>query len=89
MTSTTKSMQAEFDTLDKYLTAARDTLRGGHMPDMIGLDARVAHLCRTIEQCEFDVQQYCLPRLNELLQSIDACETEIRAFHEAMTKATQ
>ena len=89
MTATTKSMQAEFDTLDKYLTAARETLRGGHMPDMVGLDARVAQLCKSIEQSESDVQQYCLSRLNDLLQNIDACEAEIRAFHEAVTKATQ
>jgi hypothetical protein len=76
----------EFDAIDDYLKAVRDILRDGHMPDMAGLDGRVSGLCTMLEQADQSVQQKCMTKLNDLLQKLDICENEIRAFHEAQTK---
>jgi len=89
MTVEANPIMAEFDTIDRYLNAARGTLRDGHMPDMVALDARIAHLCTSIEKCDSGTQQSCLPRLNSLLQKIDMCEAEVRALHEATVKGAQ
>jgi hypothetical protein len=76
----------EFDAIDDYIKAVRDILRDGHMPDMVGLDSRVSSLCATLEKAKPDIQQQCLPKLNDLLQKLDICEDEVRAFHTAQTK---
>jgi len=81
-----ESLAREFDAIDDYIKAVRDILRDGHMPDMAGLDGRVSALCATLENAKPDIQQQCLPKLNDLLQKLDVCEDEVRAFHAAQTK---
>jgi hypothetical protein len=72
-----------FDAIYGYIEAARDIVRAGQMPDMMGLDQRVSALCADIEQAEPDVRQECLPKLDRLLQKLDICEADIRGAHPA------
>jgi mannitol/fructose-specific phosphotransferase system IIA component (Ntr-type) len=68
-----------FQTLHAYIEAARAIVRAGQTPDMMGLDHRVSQLCTSIAASDQETQQECLPKLNELLQKLDACEADIRA----------
>jgi len=83
---TIQSLLNEFNAIDAYLKAVREILQEGHMPDMAGLDKRVAALCSTLETADTDVQQQCVPKLSDLIKRLDVCETEIRSFHAAQNK---
>jgi hypothetical protein len=86
MTAIPQAMLREFAAIADYIKAVREILQDGHMPDMLGLDRRVSALCEAIEQCDADIQQQCLPKLNELLQKLDICENDVRLSYKAMTK---
>ena len=56
------------------------------MPDMIGLDNRVADLCAALKESEPEIQQECLPKLSEMLDRLDECERDLRAYYDAHLK---
>ena len=76
----------EFEAIIKYITAAREIVQSGHMPDLKGLDLRVAALCNALAEADLETQQAFLPKLNDIIQSLNSCEDEMRAFHEAQMK---
>ena len=80
------SLLHEFDALLKYLTAAREVVQSGHMPDLTGMDGRVTELCDRLTQADPDIQQACLAKLTIIVQNLDACEKEMRVFHDAQMK---
>ncbi len=79
---TSKFLLAEFSAIDSYIAAVRETLRDGHMPDMRGLDSRVADICAALKESPPDVQKECLPKLAEMLDHLDECERDLRAFND-------
>ena len=78
-----QSLLHEFDSLIKYITAAREIVQSGHMPDLTGMDKRIAEICATLTETDPETQQACLPKLTDILQNLDLCENEMRAFHKA------
>lgn len=89
MTRPPDDLRRELDGIGNYLDAAQEVIAQGHMPDMMGLDQRVAALCAALEQAEPDIQQECLPRLGGLLDKLDACEAAIRTFQARHEKETR
>jgi len=83
---TSQSLFEEFATIDNYIKAVREVLQEGHMPDMVGLDQRVSSLCAALAESEPEIQKLCLPKLTEMLERLDECEHELRAFHDAHIK---
>ena len=83
---TSQALLAEFATIDNYIKAVREVLQDGHMPDMVGLDERVSALCAKLTDSPSDVQQECLPKLSAMLERLDECEHDLRAFHDAHLK---
>jgi hypothetical protein len=81
-----KSLMEEFDSVDAYLQAVHEIVQEGHMPDIAGLDNRVAHLCAAVEGVDTDIQGRCLAKLDELLDKLNSCEDEMTAFHESQMK---
>ncbi len=78
-----QNLLREFDSITTYLDAVHETVKQGHMPDMRGLDKRIADLCAALEQAPQDIQQQCLPKLGAVLEKLDICEAAIRAFQAA------
>ncbi|MDE2029576.1 MAG: hypothetical protein KGI97_03325 [Alphaproteobacteria bacterium] len=78
-------LETEFEAINAHLDAAGETARQGYMPNLNGLDKRIAALCATLEKSESDIQQRCLPLLEALLKKLDSCESEIRASHAKRT----
>ncbi len=68
----------EMASIRNYLVAAQDVVRSGHMPDMTGLENRVASLCESIQKAPSEVQAECLPQLHELLAQLGSCEEVMR-----------
>jgi len=85
--TTAQSLTHEFEAIDEYLKAVSDILRDGHMPDLSGLDARVSELCSTIQGAEPELQQQFLSKMSTLLEKLDLCERDIRAFHDQSVKS--
>lgn len=69
----------ELAAIRNYLIAAQDVMKTGHMPDLTGLENRVAILCEAIQTAEPDAQKECLPELMVLLDQLNSCATDIRA----------
>jgi len=69
----------EMNAIRNYLIAAQDVVKSGHMPDLAGLEGRIAALCESILKAEADIQGECLPQLQELLEQLNACEKAMRA----------
>jgi hypothetical protein len=80
------SLLLECEAIVKYITAAREIVQSGHMPDLNGLDGRVAALCAALMKADKITQQQCLPQLNAILETLDTCEVEMRALHQAPQK---
>jgi hypothetical protein len=72
------SILHEMSAIRNYLIAAQDVVKSGHMPDMSGLENRIAALCEAVQNAEPHVQGECLPQLHELLTQLDACEKVMR-----------
>jgi hypothetical protein len=72
----------EIGSIEKYLAAAEDVLKAGHMPDMTGLEQRVGALCSDIQKAAHDAQQKCLPPLQALLPRLNNCEAGLRKWKE-------
>jgi hypothetical protein len=68
----------ELAAIRNYLLAAQDVVKSGHMPDMTGLENRIAVLCEAIQQAPPDVQGECLPQLHILIEQLNACEQAMR-----------
>jgi len=79
-----EDLAREFEAINDYLKAVSDILSDGHMPDLSGLDGRVSELCLQMEQADPEIQQKYMARMNELLHKLDACENQMRAFHETL-----
>jgi hypothetical protein len=80
--SSSAALLHEIASIDKYLAAAEDALKAGHMPDMTGLEQRVGALCSTIQSADHDAQQKCLPPLQALLPRLNNCEAGLRKWRD-------
>ena len=80
------ALLAEFTSIDAYLQAANEILETGHMPDLAGLDGRLAHLCALANQVDPAIRQECLNALARVLKKLDACEEAMRAYRTAHMK---
>ena len=83
---TTQFLLDEFVAIDNYIKAVCEILQTGHMPDMTGLDGRVSSLCAALKESAPEVQQQCLSKLNDMLNKLDECERDLRAYHAAHLK---
>jgi hypothetical protein len=83
-----QNLAREFSAIDEYLKAVSDILRDGHMPDLSGLDGRVSELCTALQSADPEIQQQFLAQMSALLQKLDVCEKEIKAFHDAQIKGS-
>ena len=72
----------ELAALKTYLDTVREALAGGAMPNLAGLDQRIAAVCTQMQQADKPVQQRCVPVLTALVKDLDACEQDMRAAHE-------
>ena len=70
--------------LRDYLRAVEDSLQAGAMPDLTGLDHRIAGLCHDIEQVEEAGRGACLAELKAVLQSLDTCRAGLLNSRAAM-----
>lgn len=82
----TDFIKKELTDVKNYLTAAQDIMASGHMPDMGGLENRVAALCESIQTAPKDIRQEYLPALLDILETLNACEARMRELYEAMQK---
>ena len=78
--TTSKSLLQDFDAVDKYLDAVRETVRDGYMPDIQGLDAIISDLCMGVRKAEPEIQERCLEKLDDLLYKLDECHNEMSAL---------
>ncbi|MFA4993693.1 MAG: hypothetical protein WC521_00075 [Bdellovibrionales bacterium] len=85
----TESIVQEFESIDAYLQAVHEILQEGHMPDVVDLDDRIAHLCSNVEGAPLDIQETCLIKLGELLQKLNDCETHMTALHTTTVRSAQ
>ena len=76
-------LKHELAAIKNYLIAAQDVVASGHMPDLTGLENRIALLCQSIQKTEPAVQKECLPELTSLLDHLNLCEKGMRTSHEA------
>jgi len=84
-----KAIMKEFDSVESYLRAVRDVMDEGHMPDISGLDDRVAKLCDIVQEVSPDIQERCATKLDELLQKLNDCEDEMAVFQDKRQKIAQ
>ena len=71
----------ELQALHEYVNAIRGVLASGRMPEMIGLEKRIAELCQSINLADPDAQKHYLPELKKLLEYINICEDDLRTFN--------
>ena len=71
----------ECESLITYVAAAREIVQSGYMPDLKGLDERVADLCAALTLTDPDTKQACLPKLTLFLESLNICENEMSLLH--------
>ena len=83
---TTESLMFEIMTIKNYLIAAQDVLKSGFMPDITALGKRTADLCEALQKAPKETAQVCMVELHDIVQRLNTCEKEMRAFHEARTK---
>lgn len=84
--TTTPPLLEELASIKNYIRAARDILKDGFMPDIQSLEQRIANVCLGIQGADMHEQSRCLPELASLLKNLDACEQEMRHWHEAQKK---
>jgi hypothetical protein len=68
----------ELEAIKSYLLAAQDVVKTGHMPELEGLENRIARLCESIQGADPETQQTCLPELFTLIDHLNACEKAMR-----------
>jgi hypothetical protein len=71
----------------RYLDAGQDVLNAGTMPDLRGLEERVAMLCERIKLAPPESHEECLPKLVILLEKLNDTEKAMRSFQEALKKS--
>ena len=76
------AVDRELTALDQYLHAAGGILRDGHMPDLTGLDRRIAALCQSVLALPEIVRKTYLARLQALVRQLDHCNAGLRAVHQ-------
>jgi hypothetical protein len=76
----------DLDAIRATLGEARLSLKKGIMPNMFGLDQRIAEVCKRIEGADEAIQQECLPLLSILLNDLDECENDVRKWQEAQSQ---
>ena len=87
MKSAAEPFLKELNAIRIYLQAVQASLKDGSMPDMSGLDQRIADLCKNLHEAGREVQAQCLPELSVLLKDLDVCEKDLRAWHAAAMQA--
>lgn len=84
-----KTLMKEFESIDAYLRATREIMEDGHMPDIAGLDDRVARLCSVVEEVHPEIQERCITKLDDLLQKLNDCEDQMAEFHNKKLQSAQ
>jgi hypothetical protein len=78
---------AEFDALHSFMDAVTQALADGQMPDLRSIERRVAVLCDMIKVETSNARQSeYRAALGDLLQRLDSCEAQMRAFQKAHAK---
>lgn len=72
----------ELKSIKNYLAAAQDIIKSGFMPNLSGLEERVTVLCETMKTLPRDIQQQCLPEFTSLIDDLNLCEKNMRAWHD-------
>lgn len=71
----------EIEAIKGYLTAAGDVVKSGHMPELVGLEERMAFLCEAIKKSTPETQETCLLHLPLILEQLNTCENAMRELH--------
>jgi hypothetical protein len=82
MTMSPEQISAELSSIRDYLTAAQQVLKEGHMPDMAGLEQRVAAVCVAIQNAPQSIRGGYLPVLASILEQLNDCEKDLKAWKE-------
>jgi hypothetical protein len=77
-------LKHELAAIKSYLIAAEDVMKLGHMPDLTGLESRIAILCESVQNADNDLQKECLPELLALVDHLNVCERYIKKAQESV-----
>lgn len=71
----------ELNDLCEFFADAERGLKNGQFTDLVGIDKRVAAVCKTVQQAMPDQQQQYLPELTVLINLLNGYEQSLRDAH--------
>lgn len=71
----------ELHTLCQFFADAEQRLKNGQMVDLGGIDARVAEVCKIVEDAIPEQQQQYLPELTVLINLLNTYEITLKTLH--------
>ncbi len=89
MTLTPEDLLSELTAVETRIAEARGEMQEGHMPDLRGLDVRVGVIYKALMGVASAGRASFVPRLQSVIETLNACEAEMQALHAQKTKAAR